>query len=392
MTSTNFQTRSSMRTGHRAPCESVGASGENEPVTATVLSRRQLNRATLARQMLLERSGDDRARRDPASRSGCRLRNRPIRSSGCRPALARLQHRGARRRSSSIARSCGSSCNAARCTSSPRTTACCCGHWRSQSSPSSCTRHSDYRGRFDGVDLDDVMAYARDVLAESAANHRQLREAIGRAIPASTMRRRWHSPAATSCRSSRCRRGAYGRRPARSSGRRPRRGSADRSRRIRPSTTSCCGTSRRSGRRPCRTRPRGPGTPGCVRCSIASGPSCARSATRRAGSTSTSPTVRCPDEDTPAPVRFLPAVRQPPAVARRPQPIHRGGGLLRDLADHHRLPRQRPRRRDGRRNVALRPADQDRAESHVPGRPDDHHASAAPAGRGRRGSRGTPVY
>lgn len=42
--------------------------------------------------------------------------------------------------------------------------------------------HSDYKGRYDGVDLDHVMEFARDVLAEPRTT-RQLRQAIGEQFP-----------------------------------------------------------------------------------------------------------------------------------------------------------------------------------------------------------------
>ncbi len=43
--------------------------------------------------------------------------------------------------------------------------------------------HSDYRGRYDGVELDAVMAFAREVLTESPRNTRQLRDALGKQFP-----------------------------------------------------------------------------------------------------------------------------------------------------------------------------------------------------------------
>jgi len=43
--------------------------------------------------------------------------------------------------------------------------------------------HSDYRGSFDGVDLDEVMAYAGTVLAESPRSTKQLREALVARFP-----------------------------------------------------------------------------------------------------------------------------------------------------------------------------------------------------------------
>lgn len=43
--------------------------------------------------------------------------------------------------------------------------------------------HQDYRGSFDGVDLDDVMTYASGVLAESPRTTRQLRSALAARFP-----------------------------------------------------------------------------------------------------------------------------------------------------------------------------------------------------------------
>ena len=43
--------------------------------------------------------------------------------------------------------------------------------------------HQDYRGSFDGVDLDNVMAHASDVLAESPRTTRQLRDALADRFP-----------------------------------------------------------------------------------------------------------------------------------------------------------------------------------------------------------------
>ncbi len=49
--------------------------------------------------------------------------------------------------------------------------------------------HSDYRGSFDGVDLDEVMAFASTVLADSPRSTNQLREALAARFPE-------HNPAA----------------------------------------------------------------------------------------------------------------------------------------------------------------------------------------------------
>jgi DNA glycosylase AlkZ-like len=43
--------------------------------------------------------------------------------------------------------------------------------------------HRDYRGKFDGVDLDKAMAYAHDVLSEQPLNTRQLRQAFAERFP-----------------------------------------------------------------------------------------------------------------------------------------------------------------------------------------------------------------
>ena len=43
--------------------------------------------------------------------------------------------------------------------------------------------HSDYRGRFDDVDLDEVMAVAEEVLSEQPHTTRQLRDALGERFP-----------------------------------------------------------------------------------------------------------------------------------------------------------------------------------------------------------------
>lgn len=43
--------------------------------------------------------------------------------------------------------------------------------------------HRDYRGLLDGVDLDEVMAFARVVLTEKPRNNRQLRETLGARFP-----------------------------------------------------------------------------------------------------------------------------------------------------------------------------------------------------------------
>lgn len=96
--------------------------------------------------------------------------------------------------------------------------------------------HSDHRGRFDDLDLDAVMAVAREVLAESRTT-RQLRDALGDRFPQ-------HHPAALAFA---CRnllpfiqvppRGLWAT-PVRWSARPRKRGSAAHSSRIRPSTTS----------------------------------------------------------------------------------------------------------------------------------------------------------
>ena len=117
-------------------------------------------------------------------------------------------------------------------------------------------------------------------------------------------------------------------------------------------------TSPRSGRRPCRTRRRGRGTPACERCSTGCGRGCGRTATRTGASCSTCPDGLVPDADVPAPVRFLPEYDNVLLVPRRPPPLHRRrlprvGCRLRAA----RLPRQRARRRHARRHVATRRAE-----------------------------------
>ena len=250
--------------------------------------------------------------------------------------------------------------------------------------------HSDYKGRFDGVDLDHVMAFAREVLAEPRTT-RQLREAMGEQFPQ-------HDAAAL----------AFACRNLLPFIQVPPRGSVGHARAGR----------RHHGRGV--DRPSGRSEPSVddvmMRYVAAFGPATVQDAatwSRYTGLREVFDRIRprlrtfrdedgreyfdvpdgpLPDEDTPAPVRFLPAVRQPPALARRPEPLHRRRRLLRDLAEHHRLPRQRPRRRDARRDVAVRPADQGRAAGQDARRADDHHAPAAPARRERRRGGGAPVH
>ena len=149
-------------------------------VTAPVLTRRQLNRATLARQMLLERV-DITALDAIRFLVGLQAQEAPDPYIGLwsrltafdtgelealildREVVRLVVQRG------TVHAVTADDCLLLRPLAQPILT-------------QQLYSHSDYKGRFDGVDLDHVMAIAREVLAEPRTT-RQLREELGEQFP-----------------------------------------------------------------------------------------------------------------------------------------------------------------------------------------------------------------
>ena len=185
-------------------------------------------------------------------------------------------------------------------------------------------------------------AGVRALLAEPHTSS-GLRGALAERFPGTTPPRS-HTRAAAGSRSCRCHRAASGERRRRSRWRRPRRGSGDRSPGAPRSTISSFDTSASSGLRPSRTS-----LPG--RASRVSAPSssdcdrgCGRSATSVVASSSTFPTRRGPTRTCPR-HRASSSVRQRPALARRPRtvPHRRASGAARSA--RWARPRHAPPRR-----------------------------------------------
>lgn len=162
-------------------------------MTAPVLTRRQLNRATLARQMLLERV-DATALDTIRFLVGLQAQEPPDPYIGLWSRLNRFETgeleslilgRSVMRlvvQRGTVHAVTADDCLLLRPLAQPILT-------------QQLHSHSDYRGRFDGVDLDDVMAFARGVLSEQPRTTSQLREAIAGRFP------QHHAPAlAFACR------------------------------------------------------------------------------------------------------------------------------------------------------------------------------------------------
>lgn len=150
-------------------------------VTADVLTRRELNRATLARQLLLERS-EQSARDVIAHLVGLQAQEPPDPYIGLwsrltdfdtgeletliteREVVRLVVQRG------TVHAVTADDCLTLRPLAQPILT-------------QQLRNHRDYRGRFDGVDLDEVMAVARVVLSEQPRSTRQLRGALGERFP-----------------------------------------------------------------------------------------------------------------------------------------------------------------------------------------------------------------
>ncbi len=150
-------------------------------MTATVLSRRQLNRATLARQMLLERSGVTaldairflvglQAQEPPDPYIGLSARLAGFDTKELETLILDRQVVRLVVQRGTVHAVTADDCLLLRPLAQPILT-------------QQLHSHSDYRGRFEGVELDDVMAYAHDVLSEQPRTTRQLREAIGERFP-----------------------------------------------------------------------------------------------------------------------------------------------------------------------------------------------------------------
>jgi len=150
-------------------------------VPATVLTRRQLNRATLARQMLLERVDMTaleairflvglQAQEPPDPYIGLWSRLTSFDTAELetlildREVVRLVVQRG------TVHAVTADDCLLLRPLAQPILT-------------QQLHSHSDYRGRFDDVDLDEVMAVAEEVLSEQPHTTRQLREALGERFP-----------------------------------------------------------------------------------------------------------------------------------------------------------------------------------------------------------------